>query len=184
MKALILLAEGFEETEAIQTYDVLMRTKQIDVTLASINDDLKVKSSHGLLVTANALLKDLDLSSFEFLVLPGGKLGVENLEASDLVKETLAYFYRNKKSIHAICAAPPILFRNHAIDPTTSYICFPGFEQLDKGNNHQKDAEVVEDNNTVTGRSMGYTLKFALQIVEHHLSHEVVERIEKGIFGR
>ena len=184
MKALILLAEGFEETEAIQTFDVLSRTKKIEVTLASINDQLVVKSSHGLLVTASALLKDLDLSIFDFLVLPGGKLGVQNLRNSSLVKETIQYFYQNKKSIHAICAAPPLLFENHAVDKETSYICFPGFEQLEEGPNYQKEAEVVEDKNTVTGRSMGYTLKFALQIVRHHLGEEDVRQIEKGIFGR
>ena len=184
MKALILLAEGFEETEAIQTFDVLSRTKKIEVTLASINDQLLVKSSHGLLVTANALLKDLDLSSFTFLVLPGGKLGVQNLRNSLLVKETIHYFYQNQKSIHAICAAPPILFHNQVVDKETNYICFPGFEQLEEGPNYQKEVEVVEDKNTVTGRSMGYTLKFALQIVRHHLGEEDVRQIEKGIFGR
>lgn len=183
MKALLLLAEGFEETEAIQTFDVLSRTKKIEVILASINDDLKVKSSHGLLVTANALLKEVELSSFDFLILPGGKLGVKNLEESPLVQETIQYFYKNNKNIHAICAAPPILFRAGAIDKDNPYICFPGFEQLENGPQYQEGAEVVDTDLHVTGRSMGYTLKFALQIVRHHLSEEDVKQIEKGIFG-
>lgn len=184
MKALLLLAQGFEETEAIQTYDVLSRTKKIDVTLASINNEKVVESSHGVLITANALLKDLDLSTFDFLILPGGKLGVQNLESSSLVKDTIMYFYNNKKNIHAICAAPPILYRLKAIDKDTPYICFPGFEQLDNGPHYQMNADVVESINNVTGRSMGYTLKFAIEIVRHHLSEEDVERIEKGIFGK
>ena len=183
MKALLLLAEGFEETEAIQTFDVLSRTKKIDVTLASINDNIQVKSSHGLLVTSHALLKDLELSGFEFLILPGGKLGVQNLEASPLVRDTILYFYNHKKNIHAICAAPPILYRLKAIDKDNPYICFPGFEQLENGPQYQYDAEVVDTKNNVTGRSMGYTLKFALQIVRHHLGEEDVKQIEKGIFG-
>lgn len=184
MKALLLLAEGFEETEAIQTFDVLSRTKQIEVTLASINDDLRVKSSHGLLVTAHALLKEVDLSTFEFLILPGGKLGVKNLEESPLVQETIQYFYKNKKNIHAICAAPPILFRAGAIDKDTPYICFPGFEQVENGPKHQKDACVVDSPRNVTGRSMGWTLDFAFQIVRHHLGEEAVQQIEKGILGK
>lgn len=184
MKALILLAEGFEETEAIQTFDVLSRTKKIEVTLASINDDLKVKSSHGLIVNSHDLLKNLDLDSFEFLVLPGGKLGVQNLENSLLVRDTIMHFYQNHKCIHAICAAPPILYRLKAVGPNTPYICFPGFEQLDNGPQYQEASEVVDAPNMVTGRSMGYTLKFALAIVRHHLSVEDVAAIEKGIFGK
>ena len=92
MKALILLAEGFEETEAIQTYDVLSRTKKIDVVLATINDNIQVRSSHGIIVYAHAFLSDLDLSTFDFLILPGGKLGVQNLEASMVVRNTIMYF--------------------------------------------------------------------------------------------
>ncbi len=183
MKALILLAEGFEETEAIQTFDVLSRTGEIDVVLASINDDLFVKSSHGVLIKSNILLKDATLDDFTFLVLPGGKLGVKNLEESSLVKETIKYFSDHQKCIHAICAAPPILYRLKAIDKNNPYICFPGFEQLDNGPSYQKDENVVNSPMNVTGKSMGYTLDFALAIVKHHLGEEVVERIKKGIFG-
>ena len=183
MKALILLAEGFEEVEAIQTYDIIKRTNKIDVTLASINDSIKVKSSHGIEITANALLKDLDLSTYSFLVLPGGKLGVKNLEASSLVCDTILSFYKNKKCIHAICAAPPILFRLKAIDSNTPYICFPGFEEKNLAPHYQNDKGVVVSKDNITGRSMGYTLDFALEIVRHHLSNEDVEAIKKGIFG-
>lgn len=184
MKALILLAEGFEETEAIQIYDILSRTKKIDVILATINDNIQVRSSHGIIVYAHAFLSDLELSTFDFLILPGGKLGVQNLEASMVVRDTIMYFYEHQKNIHAICAAPPILFRLKAIDPDTPYICFPGFEQKENGPKYQKDADVVDSGFTITGRSMGYTLKFALEIVRHHLSEEDVQQIEKGIFGK
>ena len=183
MKALLLLADGFEETEAIQTYDVLSRTKKIDVTLATINDNIQVRSSHGIVMNANAFLVDLNLDKFDFLILPGGKLGVKNLEESPLVKKTILYFYENKKCIHAICAAPPILFRLGAVEKDNKYICFPGFEELDNGPKYQEGAEVVDTDLHVTGRSMGHTLKFALQIVRHHLGEEDVKQIEKGIFG-
>ena len=184
MKALILLAEGFEETEAIQTFDVLSRTKKIEVTLASISNELQVKSSHGLLVNSHDLLKNLNLDLFDFLILPGGKFGVQNLENSQLVRDTIMHFYKNHKCIHAICAAPPILYRLKAVDKDTPYICFPGFEQLENGPQYQESAEVVDTPHMVSGRSMGYTLKFALEIVRHHLSNEDVLAIEKSIFGK
>ena len=48
IKGLMLLADGFEETEAISTHDILTRTHEIEVTYVSISDSLFVKSSMGL----------------------------------------------------------------------------------------------------------------------------------------
>ena len=56
MRGLLLLADGFEDTEALTTRDVLTRAG-IEVTTASITDRLEVESSFGVHVLADALLK-------------------------------------------------------------------------------------------------------------------------------
>ena len=50
----LYLAEGFEETEALGTADVLRRGG-IEVCLVSVGDGLLVRGSHGIGVMADAL---------------------------------------------------------------------------------------------------------------------------------
>jgi 4-methyl-5(b-hydroxyethyl)-thiazole monophosphate biosynthesis len=178
-RALIVLADGFEQTEALTTQDVLLRTHEAEVTLASISKSLVVESSSLLRVQANALLEDLDLNGFDFLILPGGKRGVENLKASKKVIETIRFFKEKGKHVHAICAAPSILGELGYLDDL-DYTCFPGFE---KGKGHYQDEGAVICQETVTGHSMYYTIAFAEKIVELELGKEALERTYPGTRG-
>ena len=74
MNCLILLADGFETVEALQTYDLLKRTHKFDVRLCSIKSTLEVVSSQSVKVTAELLLSNVDPLSFDFLILPGGRI--------------------------------------------------------------------------------------------------------------
>ena len=80
MKALLLLADGFEDSEALVTRDVLLRAG-IEVTTASITDRLEVESSFGVHVLADALLKLIfDTTPYDAIILPGGGRGTKNLK--------------------------------------------------------------------------------------------------------
>ena len=85
---LFLLADGFEETEMVVPFDILLRGG-VKVSLASIRKELNVKGAHGLLVKADVLLSDVDISLFSGVFLPGGGLGVENLRASEAVLDAV-----------------------------------------------------------------------------------------------
>ena len=80
----ILLAPGFEEAEALVPADLLRRAN-IETALVSIQGDT-VTGSHGITVTADALLEKIDLSKAEMIVLPGGGTGVKNLGAEPAVE--------------------------------------------------------------------------------------------------
>ncbi|VEJ02770.1 Chaperone protein YajL [Porphyromonas cangingivalis] len=71
MKALLFFANGFEETEAIGTLDVLLRGG-IDVRTVSITDDLTVEGAHGQKVIANTTISEVKDELVDALVLPGG----------------------------------------------------------------------------------------------------------------
>lgn len=70
-KAVVFLANGFEETEALVPADLLRRAG-VEVTLASINSSKSVIGSHNINVTADELMADVDCSVFDLLMLPGG----------------------------------------------------------------------------------------------------------------
>lgn len=181
MRGLLLLADGFEDTEALTSRDVLLRAG-IEITTASINDYQQVQSSFGLEVLADSLLKLIfDISPYDFLLLPGGGRGTKNLEASPLVQDYIELFYKRNKLICAICAAPSILghkgyFKN------LKYTCFAGFnegiEGIFTGN------EVEHDGNFITARSMAYSIPFALEIINTLLGKESSKKVLIGLKGQ
>ena len=179
MNCLILLADGFETVEALQTYDLLKRTHRFNVRLCSVNPTLNVTSSQGVKIEAEETLSSIDPKAWDFLILPGGKLGVENLKKNKDVISIIRSFLDSGKDVHAICAAPSILGELGYLDGLP-YTCFPGFE---KGKGHYQDEGAVICQETVTGHSMYYTIAFAEKIVELELGKEALERTYPGTRG-
>lgn len=74
----ILLAEGFEEAEALIPADLLRRAG-LPVSLVGLNA-ATVAGGHGIAVAADLTLEQVVLSSQDMLLLPGGKGGVESMQ--------------------------------------------------------------------------------------------------------
>ena len=87
-KVFLFLAEGFEETEAVATLDILLRGG-LDVTSVSITGNRLVAGAHGIAVNADTLFENADISSGDMLVLPGGMPGASNLKAHAGLKKAL-----------------------------------------------------------------------------------------------
>ena len=66
MKGLILLGNGFEDTEALTTIDVLLRAGE-EIVRASVMDTLEVVSQYNLKVICDDLLTNIDYKSFDYL---------------------------------------------------------------------------------------------------------------------
>ena len=107
-KAAVLLADGFEEIEALTAVDLLRRAR-IYVDTISISDDYMVNGSHGINVQTEDLFGEVDFGEFDMLVLPGGMPGTANLDAHDGVRRVVREFCEKGKYVGAICAAPSIL---------------------------------------------------------------------------
>ena len=175
----ILLHDGFEQTEALATMDILHRSHAFDIILLSDMAGLEVKSSSGLIVKADKLLKDSSTDDFDIMVIPGGKAGVEGLYASEPAMSLIKKAIAEGKHVHAICAAPSILGRIGYLKGKKA-TCFPGFEL---GEADWQDESVVVDGLTVTGRSMGYSIEFAHAIVKLEAGEEADKRIYAGQLG-
>ena len=175
----LLLADGFEVTEALGTLDLLRRTREIDVKTVSISDSRAVLSSCGVPVLADLTMKDIQREEGDFVILPGGKVGVDNLGASQEVRDLALSYFKAGKGVFAICAAPSILGELGILDGKT-YTCFPGFQ---KGNGHYVDTGAIRDGNLITGHSMAYSLDFGSEIIVYLLGEEALKRIEPGTKG-
>lgn len=180
MKLLMLLADGFEDTEALTTRDVLIRAG-IEVATASITDRLEVESSFGVRVLADALLKLVfDTTPYDGIILPGGGRGTKNLSESPLVEMYLQKFASKNKLLCAICAAPSVLGK-YGYLANQKYTCFAGFNTGIAGD--FTGNEVEKSNNVITARSMQFSIPFALTIIETLLGKNAKEKVHAGLQG-
>ena len=174
----VLLANGFEEIEALTPVDVLRRAGVHTVT-ASINATAEVKGSHGITVIADTLASEIDADELEALILPGGMPGSLNLDASAQTDRLLEAALSSGSRIAAICAAPLVLGRRGLLLGKRA-TCYPGFEHELEGAT-VVDAPVVTDGNITTAKGMGAALPFSLELVSLLASRENAENISKGI---
>ena len=178
----MFLANGFEDTEALSTRDVLIRAG-IEMVTASIDENRQVQSSFGLTLLADKPIGVINsLNEFDFLVLPGGGRGTENLYNSNEVDRVIKHFIEKDKLIAAICAAPSILGRRGYLKGY-KYTCFAGCNKGIEDALFTGD-EVTVDGNFITGRSMKYSIPFALAIVEKLLGSAVKEKVLVGLKGQ
>lgn len=160
-KVAVILADGFEEIEALTPVDVLRRANIECDVLGLITQ--QVTGSHAISVMADKIF-DGDLSAYDMIVLPGGLPGSANLHDHAGLIEALQAQAAAGKYVAAICAAPIVLNRAGLLSGK-NYTCFPGQEDnIDQGN-HQTDIVVV-DGNIVTSRGAGTALAFAYKLVD------------------
>ena len=105
MKGLIVLANGFEDTEAICTIDILKRSGMTIVS-ATPHENLEVVSRYGLNVKADIHLAEATEKDFDFLVIPGGRAVFEVWDKNEEISKLIKDFIGAKKLVAAICAAP------------------------------------------------------------------------------
>ena len=158
----ILLADGFEEIEALTPADI-MRRAGIDVTTVSIKQDKTVTGSHGIPVIADTVITDVEPQDVTLLMLPGGA-GHELLDASNEAHYLINEAVTRGQYIAAICAAPSILGKKMILSGKNA-TCFPGFEQYLYGANVMSD-KVVVDGRFITGKGAGAAAEFGFKIVE------------------
>ena len=72
-----LLAEGFEEIEALTVVDILRRA-ELGVKTVSVTEDTEVCGAHGIKVIADEILDNTD-NDFDLSYIPGGYPGYVNL---------------------------------------------------------------------------------------------------------
>lgn len=160
-KVAVLLAEGFEEIEALTPVDVLRRAS---ITCDMIGlTDLQVTGSHAISVQADKVFDD-DLSAYDMIVLPGGLPGSTNLRDHEALIATLQKEAADGKFVAAICAAPIVLDRAGLLEGKT-YTCFPGQEKTIATGHHVAEVVVV-DGNIITSRGAGTSLAFAYRLVD------------------
>lgn len=178
-RALVPLAEGCEELEAVTIIDLLRRA-EIDTVSAGLAPGA-VKGSRNTMLVPDTTLDEALKSDYNIIVLPGGQPGATNLERDARVIDLVKKMYAAGKYIAAICAAPKVLavaglldgkqatcFRD-AIDPKI----FPTIKL--------RTRPVVIDGTVITSRGPGTAMDFALELIQLLCGRDRRDAVEKNL---
>ena len=167
----VLLADGFEEIEALTPVDVLRRAG-LDVKTVGITNKIAV-GAHGIPVICDLTSDEVDVDSVALAVFPGGMPGALNLDASPFTDKIISAVTKNGGRLAAICAAPLILGRRGLLD---------GFEKELVG---AKIATmgVVTDGSITTAKGMGVSLEFAIELTSLICGKDAAELISAAVMS-
>ena len=151
-KVAVLLAEGFEEIEALTVVDVLRRAG-INCDMVSISNE-EVKGAHNIIVKSDKILNQ-DIENYDMVVCPGGLPGAEYLSKNETVLGVIKKFNKMENKYIA------------GIEKDRYITSYPGenFENLLENANYV-DELVVVDGNLITSRGPATTLLFAYKLVD------------------
>lgn len=177
-RALVVLAEGAEEAEAVIIIDVLRRAG-IEVVIAALGNETVVQCSRKVRIAADLSLSAVT-GNFDALVLPGGAEGARRLAASELVGERLRTHSKDGRIVAAICAAP-LAFQAHQVFAGRSMTCSPTVASRIAMYGKLERATVVEDGNLITSQGPGTSFLFALAIVRRVVGEPRAAEVERGL---
>ena len=176
-KALVPLADGFEDIEAVAVIDILRRGG-VEVVTAALSAEPSALSAHGIRMSADAVLDDVIDDRWDAIILPGGGQGTANLMACEHLAERLREQKEAGGYVCAICAAPTVLAAAGVIEDE-EVTCYPSCTP-DMGR-PVVDAPAVADGQIITGRGPGAAITFALAVLMHLEGEEVAQGVAEGM---
>jgi 4-methyl-5(b-hydroxyethyl)-thiazole monophosphate biosynthesis len=175
--ALVPLAQGSEELEAVTVLNILRRAG-IEAVSASL-DGQPIRGSRGTMLIPDTSLDEALKRSFDMVVLPGGQPGTNNLKADARIIKLVQRMATEGRYVSAICAAPSVLATAGLLDGKRA-TSFPGaldaFPQVS-----QQPQAVVEDGKLVTSRGPGTAMDFALTLVERLAGKAKRDEVEAAL---
>ncbi len=173
----VILADGFEEVEAVAIIDVLRRAG-IDTVVAGLHGG-HMTSARKVKVIPDTVIDTVKADEFDMIVLPGGQPGSDNLNADPRVKELLISFSQRGKLTGAICAAPIVLAGAGVLQGKRA-TAYPSYKDR-LGGAVYEEKSVVTDGTVLTSRGAGTALSFGLSIVERLVSREKAQQIKEAM---
>lgn len=174
----ILLANGFEECEGLMVVDLLRRAN-ISIDMVSIYDSLDITTSHHIALKADQSINNVAVTDYDYLVIPGGKGGVDELNNSTVAKEWITYFMNHDLPVAAVCAGPSVLGRLGFLEDRI-FTCYPGFEQYCV-NGKYTGTKCEKSGKVITARGLGAEFEFVHAILTDIAGSEVCNDVFKAI---
>lgn len=174
-KALIVLADGFEDIEAVAPIDILNRAG-VEVVIAGL-ENRPIKAAYGITLVPQTSIDQVN-ELFDCVIFPGGRKNAESLAASEKVIQTARNHCDSGKLVAAICAAPShVLAEAAGLLKGKRATGDPGFnDRLSAAGAIVTNEQVTVDGNIITGRGPGAAMLFALMLTEKLAGKEIADQ--------
>jgi len=176
-KAIIVLAEGFEEIEAVTPTDILRRAG-VEVELVGL-DAPEVTGAHDIKFGADRVLAEAE--DVDAVILPGGLPGAENLAASAKLTGVLKAQAASDKLVAAICASPGLVLAKHGLLEGKQATCYPSFEENFPASATYVVEDVVKDGNVMTSRGPGTAFAFGIALARELAGDATADQLAQGM---
>ncbi len=179
-KAIVPLAESFEEIEAVTIIDI-MRRGGIEVTSVYLDGEFAtdlVLGANGITVQADMNIKNVVVDEYDAIVLPGGWGGTNRLAEDRDAQRLLKEFAEADKWVAAMCAAPYALHKAGVL--SKRYTCYPSVEEQIRPEDRVANEIVVVDGKVVTSQGPGTAICFALEMVRQLVGEESHKAVREG----
>lgn len=175
--ALVIIAEGTEEIEAVAAADVLCRCG-VAVTIASVGGAMP-EGRNGLPLRASTTLREVAAAGREFsaVVVPGGAMGAANIAADATARGVILAHAARGALIAAICAAPAVVLAGLGLLEGKRATGYPGSERGAGGSAAWCAEDVVTDGRVITSRGPGTAIAFGLAIGAALMGPEAAGRV-------
>ena len=162
MKALFLVADGFEDLELFYPW-LRLREEGTETTLATPGGQT-VTGMHGYKVEADAPIREVNPGEYDLLVIPGGR-SPERLRLREEAVDVARTFMEDDRHVAALCRGPQLLISAGALNGrrVTSN---PGIrDDLRAAGAVYRDESVVVDGNLITCRGNEELPEFCRQLL-------------------
>ena len=175
MKALIISADGFEDSELLVPYYRFLE-EGIETDIASMTKGA-IKGKHGYEVEATKTLSGIAPDEYDILVLPGGRAPAtvrKERTALDIARD----FFGQSKPVAAICHGPQILITAGLLKGRHATCYRSVADELKASGALYEDKPVIVDGNLVTSRQPSDLPAFMREVMKkvNHLSRLPEER--------
>ncbi len=170
----VILADGFEEAEAVVFIDILRRL-EIEVDVLSTMETTQLNSYFGTKISADYTLADKFTQIYDAVMMPGGPQGTDNLSKNNSVITFLKRHISANKYICALCSSGARVLAAHHLLQGRKYTT-GGDLQKNYTDGCFVDQKVVIDGNFITGKGLGVSFEFAFTVAKLLLTeqqHEV-----------
>ncbi len=180
-KSYIFLAPGVEEVEAVATVDALRRA-EIPVVTVAVSDNILVKGATGQTLVADTLISDVNTDDADWLIVPGGDPGAQNLAASPAANEKILAHYKRGGRIASICAGPAVVIAPLGVLKDKKATCYPGLgDAINSNGGEYVEQTVVVEPGLITSEGPGTTLPFAIEIIRATKGDQAAQAVASGM---
>ncbi|MDN3513181.1 MAG: type 1 glutamine amidotransferase [Candidatus Brocadia sp.] len=149
MKALIISADNFEDSELLVPY-YRLKEEGIEVDISSMKKGT-IKGKHGYEVQVDKTLQEVSPDDYDILILPGGK-APDVIRKEKAAVEIAKHFFQKNKPVSAICHGPQTLITAGLLRGRHATCYKTVAQEMRDAGAMYEDKEVVVDGNLVTSR--------------------------------